>query len=111
MHRDPLWRWIGLVLERVLFFQPLLRLANRELTASSELLADAWAVGRTQRPLALAESLTVVAAWVRPRSLPTAAPAMADCTRFKRNRRDNMAFAPESDVGTRILGGRNLSQC
>jgi beta-lactamase regulating signal transducer with metallopeptidase domain len=78
VHRDPLWRWIGLVLERVLFFQPLLRVANRELAAASELLADAWAVGRTRRPLALAESLTVVAGWVQPRALPSAAPAMAD---------------------------------
>jgi hypothetical protein len=77
VHRDPLWRWIGLVLERVFFFQPLLRLGNRELTAASELLADAWAVGRTHHPLALAESLTVVAAWVQARALPSPAPAMA----------------------------------
>jgi beta-lactamase regulating signal transducer with metallopeptidase domain len=77
VHRDPLWRWIGLVLERVFFFQPLLRLGNRELTAASELLADAWAVGRTRHPLALAESLTVVAAWVQARALPSPAPAMA----------------------------------
>ena len=77
VHRDPLWRLVGLVLERVFFFQPLLRVANRRLAAGSELLADAWAVGKTQRPLALAESLTVVAAWVCARRGPMPAPAMA----------------------------------
>lgn len=98
VHRDPLWRWIGLVLERVFFFQPLLRLANRELTACSELLADAWAVGRTQRPLALAESLTVVAAWVRPRALPSAAPAMAGPRSQLRRRVERLVDANAAGV-------------
>jgi beta-lactamase regulating signal transducer with metallopeptidase domain len=98
VHRDPLWRWIGLLLERVLFFQPLLRLANRELTAASELLADAWAVERTRRPLALAESLTVVAAWVRPRAFASPAPAMAGQRSQLRRRVERLVEADATGI-------------
>lgn len=63
LRRDPAWRVAGLLIERVLFFQPLNRLATRGMAQSAEYLCDDWAASRTRRPLDLARCLTEVAAW------------------------------------------------
>jgi beta-lactamase regulating signal transducer with metallopeptidase domain len=55
--RDPQWRIAAEILERVLFFQPLNRLARTRLCDSAEFLCDEWAVQQTQSPLALARCL------------------------------------------------------
>src|SRR5690606_21762335 len=61
---------------RGLFIQPLNRLVAARLEASSEMLADDWAVEQTARPLALARCLTEVAGRVA-RPLGASVPAAA----------------------------------
>jgi HEAT repeat protein/beta-lactamase regulating signal transducer with metallopeptidase domain len=76
--RDPEWRIAVEILERVLFFQPLNRLARARLCDSAEFLCDEWAVQQTQSPLALARCLSVVASWWSPADeLPAGVSAMA----------------------------------
>src|SRR5690606_14958216 len=76
VRRDPAWRLLAGAVCRGLFIQPLNRLVAARLEASSEMLADDWAVEQTARPLALARCLTEVAGWVA-RPLGAAVPAMA----------------------------------
>ncbi len=78
VRRDPFWLAFTRLLNGVLFFQPLNRVAARRLRELSEQLCDAWAVERTGRPLSLARCLAEVAGWsVTPlRQLPV--PSMAD---------------------------------
>lgn len=64
VRRDPMWRLIGLVMERVLFFQPLNRLASRRVATFAEYLCDDWAAQHTHAPLDLARCLTEVARWI-----------------------------------------------
>lgn len=62
--RDPIWH-LGLWLcETACFFQPLNRLARRELGATFELAADAWAARATGERLALASCLARIAGWI-----------------------------------------------
>jgi beta-lactamase regulating signal transducer with metallopeptidase domain len=77
-HGDPRWRWLSLALERVFWFQPLHRIAARELAAASELLADAWAAQQTREPLELARCLTEVAGWMSPRPRLGPAPTASE---------------------------------
>jgi len=62
--RDPLWFCLYTLAERVLFFQPLNRLARRELHDIAEMLCDDWAVRWTGGRLALASCLTEIAQWI-----------------------------------------------
>ena len=64
VRRDPLWRLIGLAMERVLFFQPLNRLASQRVATFAEYLCDDWAAQHTHAPLDLARCLTEVARWI-----------------------------------------------
>lgn len=64
IRHDPLWRIISLVVERVLFVQPLNRLASQRISTFAEYLCDDWAAQHTQAPLDLARCLTEVARWV-----------------------------------------------
>ena len=66
VRRDAEWQSLAVILERVFFFQPLHRLARRELSASAEFLCDEWAVRYTGTPLALARCLASVATWATP---------------------------------------------
>ncbi len=65
VRRDPSWRLFVAVVQRVLFFQPLLRVASRHIARHAEYLADAWAARHTAEPLALARCLTEIATWLR----------------------------------------------
>lgn len=62
--RDPTWACLLAWLERVLFFQPLNRLARSELAELAELTCDEQAVAWTGGRLTLAGTLTEVAGWV-----------------------------------------------
>lgn len=62
--RDPQWAFLGRLLERALFFQPLNRVARRELAEIAEYRADDWAVRQTGRGLCLARCLAEVAGWI-----------------------------------------------
>lgn len=64
LRRDPLWFFGCGLVERVLFFQPLNRLARRELQEVAEFLSDDWAAQATGNELGLARCLTEVATWV-----------------------------------------------
>jgi len=63
LRRDPAWRVVGLVIERLFFFQPLNRFATRGIAQTAEYLCDDWAARSTDRPLDLARCLTEVAGW------------------------------------------------
>ncbi|MEM6292537.1 MAG: M56 family metallopeptidase [Myxococcota bacterium] len=64
VRRDPAWRIVGLLVKRVLFFQPLNRLAAGRVSTLAEYLCDDWAARHTDAPLDLARCLTEVARWV-----------------------------------------------
>jgi len=59
--RDPLWLAFASVVERVLWIQPLNRVARRRIATSAEYLCDEWAVRRTGSGVALARCLAQVA--------------------------------------------------
>jgi beta-lactamase regulating signal transducer with metallopeptidase domain len=61
---DPAWSTLLTWIERLLFFQPLHRLARRELAELAELACDERAVHWTGGRLTLAGTLTEVAGWV-----------------------------------------------
>lgn len=76
--RDPEWRIAFEILDRVLFFQPLNRLARTRLCDAAEFLCDEWAVKQLRSPLAMARCLSVVASWWSPADeLPAGVSAMA----------------------------------
>ncbi|MCH9688506.1 MAG: hypothetical protein K0V04_44155 [Deltaproteobacteria bacterium] len=93
LRRDPTWRLIALLMERVLFFQPLNRVASRHLAQSAEYLCDDWAAQHTRQPLALASCLTEIAGWV---SQPMPAAAMMAGPRSILGRRVHRLLAPAS---------------
>lgn len=64
VRRDPAWFGLGYLIERVLFFQPLNRLARRQLAELAEVACDDAAVRWTGARLALASCLAEVAGWV-----------------------------------------------
>lgn len=72
--RDPAWLAFGCVMERVLFVQPLNRLARIRLQEAAEYLCDDWAVTRTGSGVSLATCLVKVAEWVHtpPHAVPMA---------------------------------------
>lgn len=64
--RDPLWKVGVEIAAAVFWFQPLLRIARRQLAECAELLCDGFAVRVTGRRRPLVESLGVLAAAFRP---------------------------------------------
>ncbi|HEX7121762.1 MAG TPA: M56 family metallopeptidase [Gemmatimonadaceae bacterium] len=78
LERRDGWRlMVARVIEAVCFFQPLNRLARRQMQDAAELAADAWAVRVVNRPLVLARCLARVAEWTvaSPRAM---VPAMVE---------------------------------
>jgi beta-lactamase regulating signal transducer with metallopeptidase domain len=78
VRRDPEWLLLARVLEVILFFQPLNRLARRRMQETAEYLCDEWAVQRTGRPLALAKCLAEVAEWLTHAPRPALVSAMVE---------------------------------
>ena len=77
LRRDPSWRcWLGVV-ERLFFFQPLLRVARVRLQETAEVLCDDWAARRTGRGLALARCLAEISSWMSTRPSPAHLSGMA----------------------------------
>src|SRR5690242_19942714 len=72
--RDSLWLAGASVIERVFFFQPLNRLARRELETTAEYLSDEWAMRKTGSAVSLAKCLATVAEWIQasPLGVPVA---------------------------------------
>ena len=76
--RDPLWLGFASVLERVLWIQPLNRMARRQIATSAEYLCDEWAVRRTGSGVALARCLAQVAEWIQASPLGVPVAGMAE---------------------------------
>jgi beta-lactamase regulating signal transducer with metallopeptidase domain len=70
--RDPLWKVAVEIAAAVFWFQPLLRVARREMVEAAELLCDGFAVRVTGRRRPLVESLGVLAAAFRPHGVAAA---------------------------------------
>lgn len=62
--RDPLWLLLGTTLEQLLFFQPLNRLARRNMQEVAEYLCDDWAAVSDGSGLPIARGLAEVARWL-----------------------------------------------
>ena len=71
---DSLWLAGASLIERCFFFQPLNRLARRELETTAEYLSDEWAMRKTGSAVALAKCLATVAEWIQasPLGVPVA---------------------------------------
>ena len=76
--RDPLWLDGASLMERVFFFQPLNRLARREIQRNAEYLCDDWAATRTGSGLPLAHCLARVAEWIEASPLGVPVAGMAE---------------------------------
>lgn len=76
--RDPIWLAFVSVVERVLWIQPLNRLARRGIATSAEYLCDEWAVRRTGSGVALARCLAQVAEWIQTSPLGVPVAGMAE---------------------------------
>jgi HEAT repeat protein/beta-lactamase regulating signal transducer with metallopeptidase domain len=76
--RDPLWLGFASVVERILWIQPLNRLARRGIATSAEYLCDEWAVRRTGSGVALARCLAQVAEWIQASPLGVPVAGMAE---------------------------------
>jgi HEAT repeat protein len=76
--RDPLWLAFASVVERVLWIQPLNRVARRRIVTSAEYLCDEWAVRRTGSGVALARCLAQVAEWIQTSPLGVPVAGMAE---------------------------------
>jgi len=63
--KDYYWTLGITLLNSIFFFQPLNRLAIREIKNTNELLCDAWAANITGDNLALAKCLLTVAEWIK----------------------------------------------
>jgi beta-lactamase regulating signal transducer with metallopeptidase domain len=64
LRRDSAWFFLCGLVERIFFFQPLNRMARRELQELAEFQCDDWAARNTKDSLGLARCLTEVATWV-----------------------------------------------
>ncbi|MCH9647103.1 MAG: hypothetical protein K0U98_02625 [Deltaproteobacteria bacterium] len=107
--RDPAWLLLSRTLERLFFFQPLNRLARRQLQEIAEYRCDDWAAATTGRPLSLARCLTEVAQWNlrHPQSFP--APSMAAGGSALRRRVQRLVTASRQAPGLSEHGSRWLA--
>ena len=64
LRRDPIRLAVLNILQAVLFFQPLFRLAVREVRLAAEELCDDWAASQCEDRFAMASCLAEVARWV-----------------------------------------------
>src|SRR5882762_7830574 len=71
---DSVWLAGASLIERCFFFQPLNRLARRELETTAEYLSDGWAMRKTGSAVSLAKCLATVAEWIQasPLGVPVA---------------------------------------
>lgn len=76
--RDPSWLACACLIERILFLQPLNRLARIRLQEAAEFLCDDWAVTRTGSGVSLATCLVKVAEWTHTPPHPVPLAGMAE---------------------------------
>jgi HEAT repeat protein/beta-lactamase regulating signal transducer with metallopeptidase domain len=78
VRRDPLWLAFASLVERVLWIQPLNRIARHRIATAAEYLCDEWAVRRTGSGVALARCLAQVAEWIQSSPLGVPVAGMAE---------------------------------
>jgi hypothetical protein len=78
VRRDPTWLALGVVLENLLFVQPLNRMARRRVQEAAEYLCDDWAARQTGGGLTLAKCLAEVATWLQARRRAVPVSGMAE---------------------------------
>jgi HEAT repeat protein/beta-lactamase regulating signal transducer with metallopeptidase domain len=76
--RDPVWLGVTSLIERLLWIQPLNRVASRQIATSAEFLCDDWAVRRTGSGVPLARCLAQVAEWIQASPLGVPVAGMAE---------------------------------
>ena len=75
---DPVWLLFASVLEQLLFFQPLNRLARARMQEVAEYLCDDWAAARDGSGLSVAQGLASVAGWLDGRETVVPLAGMAE---------------------------------
>ena len=102
--RDSLWLAGASLIERFFFFQPLNRLARRELETTAEFLSDEWAMRKTGSAVSLAKCLATVAEWIQASPLGVPVAGLAErrsllVTRIARLLDGRLAASPASRRG------------
>src|SRR4029078_8915196 len=69
---------VATLVERILWIQPLNRVARRQIATSGEYLCDEWPVRRTGSGVALARCLAQVAEWIQASPLGVPVAGMAE---------------------------------
>src|SRR5207253_7581929 len=108
--RDSLWLAGASLIERCLFFQPLNRLARRELETTAEYLSDEWAMRKTGSPVALAKCLATVAEWIQASPLGVPVAGLAErrsllVSRIARLLDERLRSSPASRRGWAVAAG------
>ena len=102
--RDSLWLAGASLIERCFFFQPLNRLARRELETTAEYLSDEWAMRKTGSAVSLAKCLATVAEWIQASPLGVPVAGLAErrsllVSRISRLLDGNLPSSPASRRG------------
>jgi HEAT repeat protein len=108
--RDSLWLGGASLIERFFFFQPLNRLARRELETTAEYLSDEWAMRKTGSPVALAKCLATVAEWIQASPLGVPVAGLAErrsllVSRIARLLDERRVSSPTSRRGWAVAAG------
>src|SRR6266480_2009892 len=108
--RDSLWLAGASLIERFFFFQPLNRLARRELETTAEYLSDEWAMRKTGSPVALAKCLATVAEWIQASPLGVPVAGLAErrsllVSRIARLLDERLRSSPASRRGWAVAAG------
>jgi len=106
--RDSLWLAGASLVERVFFFQPLNRLARRELETTAEYLSDEWAMRKTGSAVSLAKCLATVAEWIQASPLGVPVAGLAErrsllVSRISRLLEGRLPQNPASRLGWAVL--------
>ncbi len=106
--RDSLWLAGASLIERVFFFQPLNRLARRELETTAEYLSDEWAMRKTGSAVSLAKCLATVAEWIQASPLGVPVAGLAErrsllVSRIARLLEERLPASPASRRGWAVL--------
>lgn len=102
MRRDPLRLLLRNLLQGLFWFQPLFRVANRQLSLAAEELCDAWGASHVEDRLAMARCLTEVAAW----GMPTErSPVMAGMARRRSQLTTRVNRLMDEGCGFEARGG------
>src|SRR5436190_10358005 len=108
--RDSLWLGGASLIERFFFFQPLNRLARRELETTADYLSDEWAMRKTGSPVALAKCLATVAEWIQASPLGVPVAGLAErrsllVSRIARLLDERLRSSPASRRGWAVAAG------